>query len=184
MNLSAFQPVPVARSLRLIGFGPCVLVTSGDDERPNAAPIAWTTPVADDPPILAIVVYGKHHTARLIRRTRTFVVNIPEKNLAGALLKCGSASGRTTDKFKASGLTPEKGRTVGTPHLAEASAFIECRLLKAIDMEGDVVFFGKVAGAFARPGFFKDGRVSPRAKTFHHMGGGTFALTGARFAGK
>ena len=80
-----FKAVPLGESYRLMGPGPLVLVSSGDAKRADVAPIAWTTPVSDEPPMAAVVVYKKHFTAELIRKTKSFVVNVPDVSLLKAV---------------------------------------------------------------------------------------------------
>ncbi|HRY28712.1 MAG TPA: flavin reductase family protein [Elusimicrobiota bacterium] len=175
-----FKRLAVGEFYHLLGFGPCVLITSGDEKRGNVAPIAWTTPVNDDPALAGIVVAETHYTTELILRKKQFVINVPPLELLKPLKFCGSVSGRKGDKFAKTGLRLERGVKVRTPHLKDAIAFIECALLWKRNFGGVYLFVGKVLHAAAEKSCYKNGVLTARARTFHHLAGGSFALTGRR----
>jgi flavin reductase (DIM6/NTAB) family NADH-FMN oxidoreductase RutF len=170
--------LPLGMFYRLLGFGPCILITSGEGEKANVAPIAWTTPLCDEPPMAGIAVARTHETARLIRKHRAFVINVPPASFIPKLLVCGSVSGRKTDKFKRTGLLRLSGIKVKTPHIQGVVAFIECKLKSIFRFPGVDFFIGRVVHAAVDARVYRKGVILPKAKTFHHMGGGTFALTG------
>jgi flavin reductase (DIM6/NTAB) family NADH-FMN oxidoreductase RutF len=163
----------------LIGHGPCVIITSNFDGKINAAPIAWNMPVNDEPPMLAIAVAESHLTAELIKKSNEFVVNIPDVKLLPLIKSTGKVSGRKTDKIKNFKINTETGIEVKTPHLTNAIAFIECRVQEKRFYSGVILFIGKVIYAAAKPGLY-NGIWKTKAKTLHHLGGSSFALTGKR----
>lgn len=175
-----FRTIPLGESYHLINHGPVVMVTSGDRRKANVAPIAWTTPLDDEPPLVGIVTARSHHTARLIKRTKSFVINVPRAGMLKALKFCGSVSGRKVDKFSRAGLALEGGKKVKTPHLKDAAGYLECKLKKLIPLPGVYLCVGRVLLAAADPSIYTHGSWTPQARTFHHLGGGNFALTGRR----
>jgi flavin reductase (DIM6/NTAB) family NADH-FMN oxidoreductase RutF len=86
-------------------------------------------------------------------------------------VKCGSASGRTVDKFQAFGLTAAPASRVAAPLIAECYASLECRLVDA-RMAGKYNFFVlEVIEAWV-----DRSRKDPR--TLHHRGYGLFMVAG------
>lgn len=166
---------------RLINHGPCVLVTSGDSEKNNIAPVAWLTPVNDEPPLLGMPLAESHYTTELINARNEFAVNIPGNDLIDAIMYAGKSSGRSEDKFKMSGLTPEKGITIATPHIKECGGFIECRVKDRHSYDGVTLFIAEVLHAAADGRLFDDCWITEKAKTIHHLGGSCFAVIGKRF---
>lgn len=175
-----FADVPLAKWARLINHGPCVIVTSGDAARANAAPAQWNMPVNDDPPVAALALDADNFTAALVAKTGEFVLNVPDAALLPALKILGSRSGRDGDKIGPTGLTLAPGRKVAVPHLAAALAFIECKVRRTVDVDGVRLILGDVLYAGASPAHFKDNRWLPGVQTVHHLGGMVFALTGER----
>jgi flavin reductase (DIM6/NTAB) family NADH-FMN oxidoreductase RutF len=86
---------------------PIILVTSqGLESKPNIIAIAWTGVVNSRPPMIGIAIQPIRHSHGLIRQSGEFGVNIPNSDLLHAIDYCGFVSGKDTDKFAATGLTP------------------------------------------------------------------------------
>ena len=90
---------------------PAVMVTVQDAEgKSNIITIAWTGTVCTNPPMLYISVRPERYSYHMLEETGEFVVNMTTKKLAKAADYCGVRSGRDVDKWKETGLTPEKRR--------------------------------------------------------------------------
>lgn len=177
-----FETVALNKFHRLINHGPCVIVTTGDDQRANAAPVQWNMPLNDDPPLVVLALDADNFTCELAVKTGEFVLNVPEVSLIPAVRLLGRKSGRELDKIKEAGLSLEAGIKVKTPHLRECLGFIECKLRDFHEYDGVRSVVGEAIHAAAWPDKFKDGRYLPDAKTIHHMGGLVFAVTGERIS--
>jgi len=102
---------------------PVILVTSVDGEgKPNIITLAWATPTSYDPPMVALAVRPERYSYGLIKGTGEFVVNVPTRGLLGAVMACGTTSGRTVDKFRQAGLTPSPARMVKPPTWSAGSS--------------------------------------------------------------
>ncbi|MBU2567344.1 MAG: flavin reductase family protein [Elusimicrobia bacterium] len=146
----------------------------------NVAPIAWGTPVNDEPPLVAICVATSHHTAKLINKYGCFAINLVSRQLIPAIKICGSVSGRHADKFKRAGITPSGCRKISTPFIKESAGHIECKLKTKADYGGVFLFVGKVVHCEIENRFY-DGHLLPeKAKTPHHLGGSYFFVSGKR----
>ena len=173
------KKIPVNHFYHLINHGPCILITSGNKSKTNIAPIAWITPVNDEPALAAIALSETHYTTELINKTCEFVINIPDTKLLSSVKTAGSVSGRKTDKFKKTGLTPAKGIKSAVPHIKECIGFIECSVIDKINYDGVTLFIGKVLYCAAEKKLF-DTIWNEKAQTIHHLGGKNFALMGKR----
>ncbi|MHB9155416.1 MAG: flavin reductase family protein [Endomicrobiales bacterium] len=178
------KEIPLEKTYRLINHGPCVLITSGTDERSNIAPVAWLAPVNDEPAIIVLPLAKTHYTAELIEAHRQFAVNIPDEKLLPAILHAGKASGRNENKFKSAGLTAAPGVKIKTPHIEECIGYLECSVREQREYNGVAMFVADVVYAQAREDLFDETWITEKAKTVHHLGGGYFAQTGKRFKAK
>lgn len=94
--------------------------------------------------------YGIHfHTKKrysyaLIRDTREFVLNLTTKKLAAATDYCGVCSGRDTDKFAQTGLTPCDSMAVNCPGIAESPVNIECKVTEIKPLGSHDLFLAEV----------------------------------------
>ena len=122
-----------------------LLITTCDrDGKPNIATIAWHMPVSVEPPLIAVAIGKARHTKKLIEATNEFVLNIVPESLKQQAKLCGSVSGKRTDKFGASALTPEPSMQVKPPSIKECLANIECKVVSSYDASDHVIYIGEV----------------------------------------
>lgn len=96
--------------------------------RPNIITVAWVGTVCSEPPLLGVAIRPERFSHDLIRDSAEFVVNLPTVELVRATDYCGVVSGRDTDKFQATGLTPVPAATVQAPLIAECPLHLECQV--------------------------------------------------------
>jgi len=138
-----------------------VLVTSVDSTgKQNIVTLAWCAPLSADPPLVGISLTENRYSYKLISDSKEFVINLPSFRLADAAMVCGTKSGRSTDKFKEAGLTPEKSEKVSAPRIKECYAFLECKLVKTVKTGDHVLLIGEVVSAEKKgdePGLYDAG---------------------------
>jgi flavin reductase (DIM6/NTAB) family NADH-FMN oxidoreductase RutF len=128
-----------------------VLVTSADKAgEPNIITLAWTSILSMDPFMVGISIAPKRHSHRLILESREFVINMPSFELEKQMFFCGTKSGKNADKFKETGLTPVKSEKVSPPRIGECYAWLECRLVDAIETGDHTLFIGEVVASGER----------------------------------
>lgn len=175
-------PVPLAEAYRLLNHGPVTLVTSAHAGARNVMAAAWAMPLDFDPPKVAVVIDANTCTRKLVEAAGEFALNIPCAAIAENVLKAGSASGRDTDKFAFSGLTPFPAQFIGAPLIEDCVAWLECRVLPRPDNEKrHDLFLAEVVAAQADDRVFREGHwqfVDAALRTLHYYGGGHFAVTG------
>ncbi|MBQ5421912.1 MAG: flavin reductase family protein [Clostridium sp.] len=124
---------------------PAVMVTVQDGEgKSNIITIAWTGTVCTNPPMLYISVRPERYSYHMLEETGEFVVNMTTKRLAKAADYCGVRSGRDVDKWKETGLTPEKAQAVSVPLIAESPVNIECRVKDVLKLGSHHMFLAEV----------------------------------------
>lgn len=162
----------------LINHGPCCLVTSGNKETKNVAPIAWITPLNDDPPLVIICVASSHYTAELIDKYKEFVINIPSVELLDVIKTTGKVSGKEKDKFNIAKITIENGIKVQTVHIKECIGFIEAKVIDKKEYDGVNLYVGKALYCEVEKELYDKYLITHKAKTIHHIGGNKFFISG------
>ncbi|MFN3550378.1 MAG: flavin reductase family protein [Endomicrobiia bacterium] len=162
----------------LINHGPCCLITSGDEKIKNVAPIAWITPLNDDPPLVIICVASSHYTAELIDKYKEFTINIPQVELLDVIKITGKISGRKKDKFKLAKITPEKGVKVNCVHIKECIGFIETKVIDKKEYDGVNLYIGKVLHCEIEKELYDKYLITHKAKTVHHIAKDKFFISG------
>lgn len=154
-----------------------VLVTTcGKDGKPNIITIAWITPISVDPPLLGFAIRKSRHSYKLLQENGGFVINVPDFDLAKQSTLCGRKSGKDTNKFKESGLTPEPSSKVAPPRIAECAAAIECSVENTIELGDHIFVVGEVLCASADEKLF-DGAFKSEFRPLLHVKGNRFTTT-------
>ena len=129
---------------------PAVLVTVADREgNSNIFTVAWAGTICTNPPMLSISVRPERHSYHMMKETGEFVVNLTTESMAWATDYCGVRSGRDVDKWKETGLTPEKANVVNVPVIKESPVNIECRVVKVEELGSHHMFIADVVNVQA-----------------------------------
>ena len=114
------------------------LLTAGEN-RPsqfNLMTIAWGGfGVMWSKPLAMVVVRPTRYTYEFLERSHDFTLCALPAALKDKLTLCGTKSGRSLDKVKASGLTPVVSTVVKAPGYAEAELVVECRKMYYDDLD-------------------------------------------------
>ena len=175
------KEVKLGMATRLINHGPLVMVSSRYGDRMDVTPVAWNMPIEKDPPVILLEIGEKHFIYECIMATGDFVVNIPSAAMADIIVKCGSCSGRDTDKFESFGISRGQARSVSSPVMSEALAVLECELLRDEHLLKEYNLVpGRVKYAEAESGAFDEHWLFEKEefKTIHHLGNRTFCSPG------
>lgn len=132
--------------------------------RGNLAPYSFFNAMCDTPPVIAFSSAGRKDSLSNIEATGEFVANFASTRLAAAMNASSASFPHGEDELRAVGLTPAPGRAIDVPHVAEAAAALECRLLQVLeltDLDGRpthrFVVFGQVVGVHIDPDYLRDG---------------------------
>lgn len=124
---------------------PAVMVTAADREgNSNILTIAWTGTICTNPPMAYISVRPERYSYEMLKETGEFVINLTTEELAFATDYCGVRSGRDTDKWKDTGLTPVPASKVAPPLIAESPVNIECRVTEIKELGSHHMFLAEV----------------------------------------
>ncbi len=124
-----------------------VLVTSIDAEgRPHVATKSRVSVMSYGPPtIVAFACRADYMTATNVKKTKSFVINVPGDDLVATSWVVGShPTLHGPELFNEFGLTPIPGIAEGAPRIAECRAHLECALEDTRRFGDDLVVFGKV----------------------------------------
>jgi len=171
------EEVALGNAKWLVEPGCVVLVTSGTIEKPNVMTFSWQTPVNSvDPCLVLLAIHHARYSYELIRQNNELVINIPGEKLLEQTHFAGQVTGRQTDKFKQSGLTPVPAKLVSPPLIEECAGHLECRVVQTFKMQTHDLLICEVLRAVADPDLF-DGRWIPeKFHTLHYLGGNKYGL--------
>lgn len=162
----------------LVAPRPIAWITSLDlDGRLNAAPFSAYNYVCTDPPIVAIGVanlpgeeiVGKD-TARNIRNTHEFVINVVSEELAGPMVTCAVDFPPGVNELEMAGLTTEPSLVVKPPRIARAPAALECREFSTTEIGRSRIVLGQVVSVHVKDEFLDPKGPYIRSEEMHAIG--------------
>lgn len=124
---------------------PVVLVTCRDRAgNDNIITLAWVGVVNSAPPMIGVSIRPSRHSHAVVVESGEFGVNIPGRGQLALADHCGVVSGRTEDKFQATGFTRLPGTAIKAPLIAECPINIECAVARQIHFGTHDLFVGEV----------------------------------------
>jgi flavin reductase (DIM6/NTAB) family NADH-FMN oxidoreductase RutF len=125
----------------------------------NAAPFSFFNVLGAKPPILALAPGDRDDgtpkdTARNIRLTHEFVVNLVDEALAGAMNKCSASLPYGEDELQHAGLRACPSSVVKPPRIAEAPVSLECKEWGTLNIGDNRVVIGLVKRLHLRDELF------------------------------
>jgi flavin reductase (DIM6/NTAB) family NADH-FMN oxidoreductase RutF len=174
------SPGPVTYKL-LIGLvvpRPIALITSLDEQGLlNAAPFSAYNYFCTDPPIVGIGVTNRttdvlvpKDTARNIRRTGEFVVNVVTEDIAEKMSICATDFPAEISEVEIAGFSTVPSKKVKPPRLAEAHAALECREFTTMEVGRSRIILGRVVSIYVEDRFVDPAGPYIKAEEMHAVG--------------
>lgn len=124
---------------------PVMIVGTYDiDGRPNAMAAAWGGICCSVPPCVAVSLRKATYTYGNLMENREFTISIPSDKYVAEADYLGIASGRDTNKFEDTHLTPEKAERVNAPFVREFPVSLECKVVGIHEIGLHTQFIGEI----------------------------------------
>jgi flavin reductase (DIM6/NTAB) family NADH-FMN oxidoreductase RutF len=162
----------------LVAPRPIALVTSmNEDGRLNAAPFSSYNYLCTDPPIIGMGVTDRptggfvpKDTARNIRRTGEFVVNVVTEDIAKQMNICATDFPAEVDELEMAGLTTIPSQIVKVPRIEQAHAALECREYTTMEIGRSRIILGRVVAIYIEDKFVDPAGPYVRSEELHALG--------------
>jgi flavin reductase (DIM6/NTAB) family NADH-FMN oxidoreductase RutF len=162
----------------LVAPRPIALITSMNEQgHLNAAPFSSYNYLCTDPPVVGIGVMnkpGEHFvpkdTARNIRRTGEFVVNVVTEDLLRQMNICATDFPEDMNELEMAGLETAPSTHVKAPRIAQAHAALECKEFQTIEIGRSRIVMGRVVGFYIEDQYVDPAGPYVLAENLHAMG--------------
>jgi flavin reductase (DIM6/NTAB) family NADH-FMN oxidoreductase RutF len=162
----------------LVAPRPIALVTSmNEDGRLNAAPFSSYNYLCTDPPIIGMGVTDRptggfvpKDTARNIRRTGEFVVNVVTEDIAKQMNICATDFPSGVDELEMAGLDTTPSQIVKVPRIKQAHAALECREYTTMEIGRSRIILGRVVSIYIEDKFVDPAGPYVLAEELHAIG--------------
>ncbi len=151
------------------------VTTLNENGSVNAAPFSFFNALGGDPPIIGFAPGNRDDgspkdTARNIRRTHEFVVNLVDEATAEAMNRTSAPLPYGLSEIESAGLTAVASSIVGPPRIGEAPASLECKEWGTLEIGGNRVVIGLVRRVYVRDELIDPDKLRIRTERFHVIG--------------
>lgn len=121
-----------------------VVGTYDEKGKPNMMTAAWGGICCSRPPCVYVSLREATYSHGNIMKRKAYTVSIPGEEHWREADYVGIASGRDTDKFGDTRLTPIGSEAVDAPYVGEYPLVLECRLKEVVGLGLHTMFVGEV----------------------------------------
>lgn len=151
------------------------VTTLNENGTVNAAPFSFFNALGGDPPIIGFAPGDRDDgtpkdTARNIRRTHEFVVNLVDEATAEAMNRTSASLPYGVSELETAGLTAVASSMVGPPRIGEAPASLECKEWGTLQIGRNRVVIGLVRRIHVRDALIDPDKLRIRSEQLHVIG--------------
>jgi flavin reductase (DIM6/NTAB) family NADH-FMN oxidoreductase RutF len=162
----------------LIAPRPIAWITSMNEEGGlNAAPFSAYNYLCTDPPIVGIGVMDRpggafvpKDTARNIRRTGEFVINVVTEDLLSQMNICATDFPAEVSEIEMAGLTTAPSKHIKVPRIAQAHAAMECVEYTTMEIGRSRIILGRIVAMYIEERFVDPAGPYIKAEELHAIG--------------
>lgn len=151
------------------------VTTLGPDGVVNVAPFSFFNVLGASPPIVGFCPGDREDgtpkdTARNIRLTHDFVVNLVDETVAEAMNRTAASLPYGVSELQSAGLTTRPSSVVRPPRIAEAPASLECSEWGTLQIGDNRLIIGLVKRVHVRDELIDPVTLRIRSELFHVVG--------------
>jgi flavin reductase (DIM6/NTAB) family NADH-FMN oxidoreductase RutF len=158
-----------------------IVGTYDKDGRPNGMTAAWCGICCSKPPCVYVALQKPRYSYANIVERQAYTLNVPSEKFVREADYFGMVSGRTTDKFAATGLTAVRSNLVDAPYIAEFPLILECKLIRTVEIGLHTQFIGEIMDVKAEDAVVDDNGLpdiekvapiifGPEIRSYHGIG--------------
>lgn len=141
----------------------------------NAAPFSFFNLLGASPPIVGVCPGDRNDgtpkdTARNVRLTHEFVVNLVDESVAEAMNRTAASLPPGASELEGSGLTTRPSSVVRPPRIADAPASLECAEWGTLQIGDNRLIIGLVKRLHVRDELIEPETLRIRGELFHPVG--------------
>jgi flavin reductase (DIM6/NTAB) family NADH-FMN oxidoreductase RutF len=141
-----------------------VVGTYDHERKPNVMTAAWAGICCSQPPCVYVSLRKATYTYSNIMERKAFTINVPSEEYVKEADFFGLTTGRVTDKFSATKLTPVESDLVDAPYVKEFPMIFECKVIKVVEIGLHTEFIGEILDVKAHESVLGDNKLPDVAK--------------------
>jgi len=121
-----------------------VVGTYDHEGKPNVMTAAWAGVCCSKAPCVYVSLRKATYTYGNIMERKAFTISIPSEAYVKEADYFGIISGKDTNKFSTTKLTPVKSDLVDAPYVKEFPMVLECKVIKIVEIGLHTEFIGEI----------------------------------------
>jgi flavin reductase (DIM6/NTAB) family NADH-FMN oxidoreductase RutF len=143
-NIHSMDDATALAALRLFPYGLYAITVKHEGDE-HASTASWVTQASFHPPMVAAAIENTSKTIGMIRDAHHFAVSILHEGQREIAEKLGRPSAGASQKLK--GIKTKPASTSGVPVVADALAWVECRVVATLPGGDHTIVLGEVVSA-------------------------------------
>ena len=144
------RTITLKEAEKLSSPNPFALVSTIDrNGKNNLMALSWWTYCSNNPPTVAVCLSNKGYSGGLIREPGEFALCLPDETLREAAFRCGTCSGRDTEKAEAFGIKLADSEKIRPKLVAASKIVMECVLVSETKGGDHTLFLAEVVAVHA-----------------------------------
>lgn len=115
-----------------------------NDGKANVMTAAWGGICCSKPPCVTVSLQKIRYSFAALMDRQAYTISIPSSRYVKEVDYFGIASGKNTDKFAKTGLTPVKSDLVDAPYVKEFPLILECKVIHVYEIGLHTQFIGEI----------------------------------------
>lgn len=167
------------------------VTTQSEDGIVNGAPFSYFNIVSSNPPMVSVAIQRPNQqlkdTARNIYDNGQFVVHIVDDENVVKINETAASLPPEESEIELANLTLVPSEKISVPGIKESKIRMECKLVQAIPLGGDVpgsdLFIGEIVRFHIDDAIYENGRIDPRGlNAVSRLAGTSYAKIGEIFS--
>jgi flavin reductase (DIM6/NTAB) family NADH-FMN oxidoreductase RutF len=127
-----------------------VVGTYDHEGKPNVMTAAWGGVCCSKPPCIYVSLRKATYTYSNLIERKAFTISFPSEDYVKETDYFGIVSGRDTNKFSTTNLTPVKSDLVDAPYVKEFPMILECKVIRIVEIGLHTEFIGEIIDVKAK----------------------------------
>jgi len=163
---------------RLLARPTVIITTRFRNNKTNAAPFSFITPISFKPPYIGFACDSRHDTWRNINYNKEWVINIVSEKIFDKLKFLAKKYSYGVSELEQAGLEESESKVVKVNRIKQAIGYIECQLNRFFNIGDHIFVVGKVVCCDINKIYWdKENKAIDvkKAKPFFHVSNEIFA---------
>lgn len=117
----------------------------------NIMALSWWTYASHHPASIAIFISQKGYSSELIKESGEFGLSVVGKSLKESAFRCGTCSGRTTNKAETFGIKLIDSKKIHPQLIKVHRVALECQLVQILPVQDHYLMVGEVVAIHCNP---------------------------------